>query len=150
MRVLLLTLVMAFFSTITSAHDVRCAGKAIAAPFDPITDALYYLERVQKGEMWTPAGHPVPPKIRNLGPNSCEQVVCMKGAQVRWCNDDTKNSRSMPVENIRQGAAVLYNECQQNYKGKRVAGGQLTHPDNWSVVVQGVDECKFPEMPYKV
>ncbi|KAL3469939.1 hypothetical protein BJX99DRAFT_240382 [Aspergillus californicus] len=81
--------------------------------------------------------------FHELGPNSCEQVACKGDAQIRWCNDDPNKARIMANEHIREGATVLRNECKKRWKGKDVAGGQLTHPDNWSVVVQRVDQCRY-------
>ncbi|KAL2831793.1 hypothetical protein BDW59DRAFT_157748 [Aspergillus cavernicola] len=137
----LLTLLIALFAVMASgSHQVRCAGRAIAAPVNGLADCVTYLRWVADGVLWSPG--PKPPKEHTLGPNSCEPVVCIHGAQVRWCNDDTKNPRTMKVVHMAEGANVLLHECQDTWKGERVAGGVLSHPDKWSLVVQSHEDCR--------
>ncbi|KAL4816201.1 hypothetical protein BDW67DRAFT_185026 [Aspergillus spinulosporus] len=137
-----LLIVMVAFAVLVSGHHVRCAGKAIAAPTKDLKDAITYLRAMADGNLWHSGDIPAPPKVRTLSPNSCEQIACIQKAEVRWCNDDTIMSRSMEVEHIAEGASVLLNECKDTYKGKEVAGGLLTHPDKWSVVVQEPAKCE--------
>ncbi|KAL4943442.1 hypothetical protein BDV06DRAFT_221189 [Aspergillus oleicola] len=47
----------------------------------------------------------------------------------------------MPLQAVRDSVQVLFSECQANYKGKRVAGGVVDHPDHWNVIVQEDDKC---------
>ncbi|KAL6237953.1 hypothetical protein BDW75DRAFT_228304 [Aspergillus navahoensis] len=139
---LTLLMAMAIFAAIVSGHHVRCAGKAIAAPTKDLKDAITYLRAMADGKLWHSGDIPAPPKVHTLGPNSCEQIACIQHAEVRWCNDDTTNHRSMEVEHVTEGASVLLNECKSTYKGNEVAGGLLTHPDNWSVIVQEPAKCE--------
>ncbi|KAL4747037.1 hypothetical protein BDW72DRAFT_197145 [Aspergillus terricola var. indicus] len=138
-----LFIAMAVFAVMVSGHHVRCAGKAVAAPIKDLKDAITYLRAMADGKLWHSGDIPAPPKVHTLTPNSCEQIACIQNAEVRWCNDDTIKSRSMEVEHIAEGASVLLNECKDTYKGKEVAGGLLTHPDKWSVVVQQPARCEF-------
>ncbi|KAL4985730.1 hypothetical protein BDW68DRAFT_189403 [Aspergillus falconensis] len=138
---LTLLMAMAVFAVMISGHHVRCAGRAIAAPTKDLKDAIAYLRAMADGKLWHSGDIPAPPKVHTLGPNSCEQIACIQQAEIRWCNDDTTKHRSMEVERIAEGASVLLNECKDTYKGKEVAGGLLTHPDNWSVVVQETPEA---------
>ncbi|KAL3433225.1 hypothetical protein BDV09DRAFT_196955 [Aspergillus tetrazonus] len=137
-----LLVVVAVFAVLVSGHHVRCAGKAIAAPTKDLKDAITYLRAMADGKLWHSGDIPAPPKVHSLRPNSCEQIACIQNAEVRWCNDDTTKSRSMEVKHIAEGASVLLNECKDIYKGEEVAGGLLTHPDKWSVIVQEPAKCE--------
>jgi hypothetical protein len=48
----------------------------------------------------------------------------------------------MDLVHIVEGAEVLRAECQEQYKGKTVAGGVLYHEDKWTVIMQQEDECE--------
>lgn len=48
----------------------------------------------------------------------------------------------MDLVHIVEGAEVLRAECQEQYKGKTVAGGVLYHEDKWTVLMQQEDECE--------
>ncbi|RDW68895.1 uncharacterized protein DSM5745_08655 [Aspergillus mulundensis] len=130
-----------FFMALVSAHTVHCAGKALAANTHDLADALTYLHWMAEGKLWLgDATHAT--KVHTLAPDSCEQIACIGGAEVRWCNEDPVSPRSMDVQHVVEGATVLLTECLDTYKGEQVAGGYLTHPDNWSVIVQEVEKCE--------
>ncbi|KAL4906986.1 hypothetical protein BDW74DRAFT_176582 [Aspergillus multicolor] len=124
------------FATMSSAHTVNCAGKAVAADYKDLKWLARYLEKVADGTaQQTPELTP-PPKKRTLGPNSCERIACTSRSEVRWCNEDPHNSRTMEVRHMAEGVHVLLTECVESYQGHLVAGGYLTHPDMWSVIAQ--------------
>ncbi|KAL4900665.1 hypothetical protein BDW74DRAFT_182502 [Aspergillus multicolor] len=104
-------------------HHVQCAGKALAAPVGDVKAAAKNIK-----DMGSMAWY--------LDPNKCEVISCKGHAQVRWCNEDTKAGKNILSEHIAEGAYVLVKDCETKYKGKKVAGGHLTHDDNWSVIVQ--------------
>ncbi|KAL4737134.1 hypothetical protein BDV11DRAFT_172273 [Aspergillus similis] len=131
-----LLLAIAVSAVMVCGHHVRCAGKAIAAPIKDLKDAITYLRAMADGKLWHSGDIPAPPKVHTLGPNSCEQIACIQNAE------DTTKSRSMEVEHIAESASVFLNVCKDTYKGKEVAGGLLTHPDKWSVVVQQRAMCE--------
>ncbi|RDW86087.1 uncharacterized protein DSM5745_02729 [Aspergillus mulundensis] len=133
---------MLMFAVMSSAHTVQCAGKAIAANYKDLKWLAQYLEKVSHGTAQQTPELPQPPKQRTLGPNSCERIACANHAEVRWCNEDPNNSRTMEVQHIAEGTYVLLNDCVTGYHGTLVAGGYLTHPDMWSVIAQSTsDSC---------
>ncbi|KAL4960518.1 uncharacterized protein BDV14DRAFT_204614 [Aspergillus stella-maris] len=80
-----------------------------------------------------------PPKaIANA--HSCSSQYCQRKTSVRFCNDDNK-VKYMRLQEIRNAVEVLASTCQADYKGKRVAGGVIDHPDRWNVIVQADDAC---------
>ncbi|KAL4905555.1 hypothetical protein BDW74DRAFT_177924 [Aspergillus multicolor] len=128
-----------FLMFFASAHTVHCAGKALAANKHDLDDAIKYLHRMAEGKLsrYTPGDM----KVVELGSNSCEQLVCYKNVEVRWCNEDPYDPRTMKTIHIAEGATVLRDECGDTYKGHGVAGGYLTHPDKWAVIVQEPSKC---------
>lgn len=48
----------------------------------------------------------------------------------------------MPLQNIVDSLNVIMHDCATTYKGEKVAGGVVDHPDKWSLVVQMDDQCK--------
>jgi hypothetical protein len=47
----------------------------------------------------------------------------------------------MPLQNILDSLKTIMHDCVDTYDGKKVAGGVVNHPDNWSLVVQEDDLC---------
>ncbi|KAL4905554.1 hypothetical protein BDW74DRAFT_177923 [Aspergillus multicolor] len=137
-----LLVVPALFSATASSHTIHCAGRALSANKKDLTDAITYLHWMADGKLWHSGSVPNPEKVHTLDPNFCEQIACIKHAEVRWCNEDPVNSRSMHVQHIAEGATALLTDCKDTYKGKDVAGGYLTHDDHWSVVVQEPKKCE--------
>ncbi|RDW90565.1 uncharacterized protein DSM5745_02340 [Aspergillus mulundensis] len=123
MTPVIIFMMFVLFAMMASAHHVQCAGKALAAPTGQVKQAAKHIK-----DMGSIAWY--------LDPNSCEVIACKGRAQVRWCNEDTRNGRSIMAEHIAEGAYVLAKDCETRYNGKSVAGGYLTHDDNWSVIVQ--------------
>ncbi|KAL4926213.1 uncharacterized protein BDV17DRAFT_293834 [Aspergillus undulatus] len=118
---------MAIFAATTLGHETNCAGKAMAAPLYGLNDALDYLGGGATRVEWYSGIKP--PKERILGPNSCEALACSRGAEVKLCNGDTKSNRKMHVQHIADRATAILNELLTTHKGKKVAGGVITHPD---------------------
>ncbi|RDW86086.1 uncharacterized protein DSM5745_02728 [Aspergillus mulundensis] len=121
-------------------HTINCAGRAIAADALEYRAAIMHLRFIEEhGGLSGPGGH-LPPS-EGLEPNTCENLYCSRDTNVRWCNDDPKYHKIMEYQHFREGAIAIYDACMTSYKGRDVSGGVISHPDNWSMIVQKDTGC---------
>ncbi|BCS29781.1 uncharacterized protein APUU_80084S [Aspergillus puulaauensis] len=141
MRFTLLALPTALLTGVASAQAANCWGKALNAPLEGIEYTIKKMDEICTAEdQFYPNGDN--PKFLWLQANRCEEVTCYKGTQVRWCNEDTVWDRDIAMQNIVDGVHVLLRECMHLVDGELTSGGMLSHPDQWSIILQGEDECK--------
>ncbi|KAL6230662.1 hypothetical protein BDW75DRAFT_244621 [Aspergillus navahoensis] len=75
----------------------------------------------------------LPPGLKG---NTCRVVSCSWDSAIRWCND-RPTLRILPsFDNIADGAQVILDWCQKNWKD---VGGVLDHYDDWRVFVDKGD-----------
>ncbi|OJJ58304.1 hypothetical protein ASPSYDRAFT_90479 [Aspergillus sydowii CBS 593.65] len=143
MRFTHLALPAALLVGAASADTANCWGKALHPTTESLKYAIKKMDEIASApSTFYPGGAREDPKWLWLPVNHCEEVACYKGAQVRWCNDDTEKFRWMPIQYVVDGVRVLLRECRAVHDGEIVAGGMLTHPDKWSITVQAEDACK--------
>lgn len=141
MRFTTFALPTALLASAASAHTVNCWGKALNAPVEGIEYTIKKMDEIASApDQFYPDGDD--PKWLWLQTNRCEEVTCYKGTQVRWCNEDTVWDRYIMMQNIVDGVHVLYSECERMVDGELTSGGVLSHPDKWSIIMQGEDACK--------
>ncbi|KAL2842198.1 hypothetical protein BJY01DRAFT_249241 [Aspergillus pseudoustus] len=124
MRFLFLTVLMTLLAAMASAvHTVHCAGRAIAATQNGLIKAISFLRIIEESGLTGP--HGTLPAALRLEAHSCGEVYCNRKnkIQIRWCND------------------AIERDCLKTYKGEKVAGGVVDHPDMWSLIVQNEENA---------
>ncbi|KAL4750663.1 hypothetical protein BDW72DRAFT_193734 [Aspergillus terricola var. indicus] len=97
---------------------LNCNGNNGDAKADKIRDGINYLRKFK-----------LPPGLEG---NTCKVVSCSFDSAIRWCND-LPTLRVLPsFDNIADGAQVILDWCQKNWKD---VGGVLDHHDGWRVFV---------------
>ncbi|KAL4906987.1 hypothetical protein BDW74DRAFT_176583 [Aspergillus multicolor] len=122
-------------------HTINCAGRTIAADALEFRAAITQLRFIEQNYiLHGKHGETILPS-EGLEPGKCEHLYCSRGTNVRWCNDDPKRHIIMEYVHFREGAVAVYDTCLTQYKGRDVSGGVISHPDNWSLIVQNWNGC---------
>ncbi|KAL4972763.1 hypothetical protein BDW66DRAFT_154406 [Aspergillus desertorum] len=101
---------------------LNCSGNYGDADGDQIRAGIKYLRKFK-----------LPPGLKG---ESCRVVSCSWNSAIRWCND-RPTLRILPsFDNIADGAQVILDWCQKNWKD---VGGVLDHYDDWRVFVDRGD-----------
>ncbi|KAJ6440155.1 tRNA delta-isopentenylpyrophosphate transferase family protein [Purpureocillium lavendulum] len=76
------------------------------------------------------------------GPGWCSQVSCSEATAVKICNDASLLPFSNPKEQKLESWKIIkdvleeINDRCNHGEGRALQGGQLTHPDKWSVILE--------------
>ncbi|OJJ08869.1 hypothetical protein ASPVEDRAFT_90075 [Aspergillus versicolor CBS 583.65] len=138
MRFTLLTLPVALLATAASSHTIDCWGKGLHPPIKSVDYITSLMDQVTSGRIDTLPGYSDRESIY-LDADSCKELACFKGAQVRWCS--TRDSTlKLHMQNIVDGLRSIRRECRED--GLDTVGGVLYQPDNWNIILQQEDACE--------